>query len=70
MKLIRDNRIIEATDKAYNVIYKSQGYIPYVETKLEDLTKAQIIEKLEEKNIDHNPTDLKKELLELLGSDK
>ncbi len=32
-KYIKDNNIINATEKAYNVIYKEQGYIPYKEEK-------------------------------------
>lgn len=31
MKLIKGNKIIEATEKAYRVIYKGYGYKPYVE---------------------------------------
>lgn len=30
---IKDNHIINATEKAYNVIYKDKGYIPYKEEK-------------------------------------
>ena len=30
-KYIKDNKIINATEKAYEVIYKKEGYIPYVE---------------------------------------
>ena len=29
MKYIRDDKIIEASPKAYRTIYKEQGYIPY-----------------------------------------
>lgn len=32
-KYIKDNIVINATEKAYNVIYKDKGYIPYKETK-------------------------------------
>lgn len=28
-KYIKDNHIINATEKAYRVIYKEKGYIPY-----------------------------------------
>lgn len=32
-KYIKDNIVINATEKAYNVIYKDKGYILYKETK-------------------------------------
>lgn len=32
-KYIKDKVVINATEKAYNVIYKEQGYVPYKETK-------------------------------------
>ena len=28
-KYIKDKHIINATEKAYNIIYKEQGYVPY-----------------------------------------
>lgn len=30
---IKDKHVINATEKAYNVIYKEKGYIPYEEKK-------------------------------------
>lgn len=30
-KYVRGNKIINATEKAYNTLYKTQGYMPYVE---------------------------------------
>ncbi|MCI8362269.1 MAG: hypothetical protein HFJ41_03925 [Clostridia bacterium] len=30
---IKDKHIINATEKAYNVVYKEQGYVPYEEIK-------------------------------------
>jgi len=40
-KYIKDKNIINATEKAYNVVYKTQGYIPYkeVEEKKEEVKK-------------------------------
>ena len=72
MKLIKDEKIIEATEKAYRVIYKEQGYTPYEDKvdKKADLTKAEIMAELDAQKIDYSPNDLKKDLLELLGSDK
>jgi hypothetical protein len=78
MKLIKGNEIINATEKAYRVVYRDLGYKPYEnqahisptsEDKDEDdvidmsnITKAEIIEILTEKGIEHNPRD-KKEIL-------
>ena len=30
---IKDKHIINATEKAYNVVYKERGYVPYEEIK-------------------------------------
>lgn len=40
-KYIKDKHIINATEKAYNVIYKEKGYIPVEEKKEEvkDISK-------------------------------
>ncbi len=32
-KYIKEDKIINATEKAYKVIYKEQGYVPYKEVK-------------------------------------
>ena len=32
-KYIKDNVVINATEKAYNTIYKEKGYKPYKEVK-------------------------------------
>lgn len=34
-KYIKDDKVINATEKAYNVIYKEKGYVPYKETEKE-----------------------------------
>lgn len=33
MKIIKDGKVIEATEKAFRVVYKSQGYKPVEEKK-------------------------------------
>jgi hypothetical protein len=74
LKLIKGNKIINATEKAYRVIYRDLGYKPYEnqahisptskdkEIDINDITKAEIIEILTDKGIKHNPGD-KKEIL-------
>ena len=81
MNIIKDGKVLNVTEKAYNVIYKDKGYVPYnsknvgkkkVENNNLDydkITKSEIIEKLEEEEIEHDPKSLKKELFELLESD-
>ncbi len=32
-KYVKDGKVINATEKAYNTIYKEKGYEPYKETK-------------------------------------
>ena len=32
-KYVKDNVVINATEKAYKILYKEQGYVPYKETK-------------------------------------
>lgn len=38
-KYIKDKVVINATEKAYNILYKEQGYVPYkeVEEKKEEV---------------------------------
>ena len=78
LKLIKGNKVINATEKAYRVIYKDLGYRPYENQahilptseekrkddvlEINDYTKAEIIEILKKKGIEHNPRD-KKEIL-------
>lgn len=40
-KYVKGNKIIEATEKAYKVIYKEQGYVPYEEEK--ELTIEELV---------------------------
>jgi acyl-[acyl carrier protein]--UDP-N-acetylglucosamine O-acyltransferase len=35
-RYIKDNKVIDATEKAYKVIYQKQGYVPYEETEVEE----------------------------------
>lgn len=74
MKLIKDNKIITSTKRAYEVVYKAQGYLPYDEkeeviVKYNEVTKSEIINKLFEKNIKYDEKSTKQELFDLLGSD-
>ena len=39
---IKDKHVINATEKAYNVIYKEQGYIPYNELIQEAEEKEEV----------------------------
>lgn len=39
-KYVKGNVVINATEKAYRVIYKEQGYIPYKETKTKKKEEA------------------------------
>ena len=38
-KYIKDKVVINATEKAYDTLYKSQGYVPYKEVKIVKNTK-------------------------------
>jgi len=48
---VLDNKIINATEKAFNVVYKAQGYVPYKSTKRND-NKANKSEKKENNKVD------------------
>lgn len=78
----KENKVIRATEKAFNLLYKNRGYRP-LENKplnqpvednkepidvlgIEDYTKAQIVEILSQKGISHNPKDRKDTLYSLL----
>lgn len=85
MKLIKGKKIINATEKAYRVIFKDLGYKIYEDEEsdhvkqpvsedkegtnaigIDDITKAEIIEILNEKGIEHNPRDKKEILYDLM----
>ena len=75
----KGNMIIRATEKAFRVLYKEQGYKPYDstekdviseievpfsdETQLSDLTNAEIKELLDEAGIEYGNRDTKAELI-------
>ena len=39
-KYMKGNVVINATEKAYNLLYKGQGYVPYKETKTKKKEEA------------------------------
>ena len=85
MKIIKDDKILDVTEKAYKVVYKDLGYKPWEEVEVEvdevdseedeidegiesldEITRDEIIEKLVEKGIEHNPRDKKEVLYNLM----
>lgn len=76
MRLVRNDKVIRATQKSYEVLYKDRGFKPEEEVKKEefpaydDVVKADIRKMLDDKGIEYNERDNKSELYELLvGSD-
>lgn len=71
-RYIKDNRMIMATPKAYEVVYKPQGFIPYEEQEahaaqnLEDLTVAQLKEMAQSKELEYDSKIKKEGLIALL----
>lgn len=77
-----EGKIINATEKAFNLLYKNRGFKPLENEPLnqpvedskepidilgiEDYTKAQIAEILSLRGIEHNPRDRKDILYDLL----
>jgi len=75
-------KTIKATEKAFNLLYKNRGFKPLENEPLnqpvednkesidvlgiEDYTKAQIVEILSQRGIEHNPRDRKDILYGLL----
>lgn len=49
-KYIKDNRIISATEKAYDTIYKDQGYYPCENSEDTTITSNDELEKIKEQN--------------------
>ncbi len=66
MKLIKGNKIISATEKAYDVVYKNLGYEIYNDNSIDSFTKAEILEILNDNGIEHNPRDKKEVLYDLM----
>lgn len=57
MKLIKDGKVIEATEKAYNLIYKHRGFkiynpdthlLAYLEREIDKTDEVDAIEEIEE----------------------
>lgn len=66
-KYIKDKHIINATEKAYNVIYKEKGYVPVEEKKEEvkdisKMKKDELLKVATEKGIEI-PENATKEVL-------
>lgn len=73
-KYIKDGKIINATEKAYRVVFRGLGYKLYkgIEQEngaemMETMTKAEIIDVLTQRGIKHDPRDRKEKLIELLA---
>ncbi|MTP79819.1 hypothetical protein GMB70_14325 [Turicibacter sanguinis] len=71
-RYIKDNRVIMATPKAYEVVYKPQGFIPYegqennVVQSLENLTVSQLKAMANSKGLEYDSKIKKEDLLILL----
>lgn len=65
MKVVKDGKVVEVTEKAYRVIYKGVGYKPYVEDS-GDIGESKV-EAVDENNVTY--TDMTKaEIIELLDA--
>lgn len=67
-ELVEADTPFKGTNERFEEL-KNLGYADDVETH-EDLTKDQIIEKLEENNIEHDKKENKEKLFELLQSEE
>ena len=71
-RYIKDSQIIIATPKAYEVVYKPQGFIPYEEQKnhaiqnLEELTVSQLKEIAQSEGLNYDSKIKKEDLITLL----
>ena len=81
IELIKGNKVIRASEKAFRIIYKARGYKPFnpaenrpmeadnAQVGINDyqgMTKAEIGKALASRGIDFNPRDRKEKLIELL----
>lgn len=73
-KYIKDKVVINATKKAYNTLYKEQGYVPYkeVEEKKEEvkdiskMKKEELLKVATEKGIEVTGSETKEVLINLI----
>lgn len=65
IRVKKGDKIIDVTEKAYRVVYKDVGYKPY-NPELDNITKDEIMAKLDEEGIEYNPRDRKEDLYKLL----
>lgn len=68
-KYIKDKKVINATEKAYNTIYKEQGYVPYKEVEEKDISKMkkeELIAVAREKGIEIQENISKEALITLI----
>lgn len=75
IELVKDGKTIRATQKAYEVIYKSDGYKIKGQEEpdqlgYEDITVAEIKDILDKDGVEYNEKDTKPVLFDLLRGDK